>query len=354
MAKHISEGKYYKSYEEVLDRIRKSGKNIHLLLGNGFSIAYDKDIFSYNALMRNLEAKGKNDLMKLFEITKTSNFEVVMRELDTFILASYEYGFPSTVSDKLKTLKADIEKSLIDSIEDMHPDCIFSLSDKNIRKCGEFIEPYFTGNNSIISSNYDLLLYWVLMRYKEKESERPFSDGFSHVYEEGMLEEGYVRSDNRLIWNPSEAQNIFYIHGALHIFDNGTNYQKEQYDNKSGDYIMKVISDRINDGDYPVFVTAGDASQKLNQIMHNGYLADCYNHLKSIKGRLVTLGFRFGDNDTHIIDAINEAAKIKGGLLSLYIGVFSQEDRDNIDKLVNNGAFACKVNTFDAKSVKIW
>ena len=354
MAKHISNGEHYDSYEKVLDKIRKDGKDIHLLLGNGFSIAYDKEIFSYNALMRNLEAKGNNDLLKLFDITKTANFEVVMRELDTFISVSDEYGFPAEISEKLKYLKENLEKSLIESIEEMHPECIFNLTDENIRKCGEFIEPYFSGKNSIISSNYDLLLYWVLMRYKDKEIGRPFSDGFSYAYENGMLDEGFVRSDNRLIWNPSESQNIFYIHGALHIFDNGTNYQKEQYDNKSGDYIMKVISDRINDGDYPVFVTAGDASQKLNQIMHNGYLADCYNHLKSIKGRLVTLGFRFGDNDTHIIDAINEAAKIKGGLLSLYIGVFSQEDRDNIDKLVNNGAFACKVNTFDAKSVKIW
>ena len=41
-----------KSYREVVDHFKQQRRKINLLLGNGFSIAYDKDIFSYNALSR--------------------------------------------------------------------------------------------------------------------------------------------------------------------------------------------------------------------------------------------------------------------------------------------------------------
>jgi hypothetical protein len=38
------------NYYEVIKYLNKSKRQKHLLLGNGFSMSYDKDIFSYNAL----------------------------------------------------------------------------------------------------------------------------------------------------------------------------------------------------------------------------------------------------------------------------------------------------------------
>ena len=38
------------TYQEVVQSLRKKGRAKHLLLGNGFSMAYDAKIFSYNAL----------------------------------------------------------------------------------------------------------------------------------------------------------------------------------------------------------------------------------------------------------------------------------------------------------------
>ncbi len=39
------------NFEDVLASIKKNQvRNFHLLIGNGFSIAYDPKIFSYNAL----------------------------------------------------------------------------------------------------------------------------------------------------------------------------------------------------------------------------------------------------------------------------------------------------------------
>jgi len=42
-------------YQWVLDRLSKRTTPKHLLLGNGFSMAYDHKIFSYNALYNFIE-----------------------------------------------------------------------------------------------------------------------------------------------------------------------------------------------------------------------------------------------------------------------------------------------------------
>jgi hypothetical protein len=78
--------------------------------------------------------------------------------------------------------------------------------------------------------------------------------------------------------------------------------------------------------------------------------------LCAIEGSLITFGFNFGEYDEHIINAINIAAKpgrkMPDRLLSIYIGVYSEDDRKHIERI--KGKFKCKVNLFDAKTVPVW
>ena len=55
--------------------------------------------------------------------------------------------------------------------------------------------------------------------------------------------------------------------------------------------------------EYPIFVTAGSAKEKLNHIMHNKYLSFCYDELCKIEGSLVTFGFNFGVFDETDVNA---------------------------------------------------
>ena len=48
------------SYEEVINYFKNEERKINLLIGNGFSIAYDKDIFSYNALSKSPKSRTEN------------------------------------------------------------------------------------------------------------------------------------------------------------------------------------------------------------------------------------------------------------------------------------------------------
>ena len=51
-----------KKYSDVIEYLKKKKRPTHLLLGNRFSMAYDSEIFSYNALHRFID-KLDNELL---------------------------------------------------------------------------------------------------------------------------------------------------------------------------------------------------------------------------------------------------------------------------------------------------
>jgi len=169
----------------------------------------------------------------------------------------------------------------------------------------------------------------------------------------------YIDPDNleysELRWGKyKKEQTIFYLHGTLPIFDTGINIVKVEYDNEH--FLLENVKDRIDQKQYPIFVTAGNGKEKLTHIMHNKYLSYCYERLCHIEGSLITFGFNFGPYDTHIIDAINIAAKMgrkqADKLWSIYIGVFSDDDLKHIMEIKND--FKCKVTPFNARTANIW
>jgi len=46
------------TYKEVIISLNKKERTKHLLLGNGFSMAFNNNIFSYNALSKFIEESG--------------------------------------------------------------------------------------------------------------------------------------------------------------------------------------------------------------------------------------------------------------------------------------------------------
>jgi len=56
------------SYQEVTDYLDQKNRQKHLLLGNGFSMSYDPEIFSYNALNKFIEELNNPLITKLFNM----------------------------------------------------------------------------------------------------------------------------------------------------------------------------------------------------------------------------------------------------------------------------------------------
>lgn len=342
------------SYDEVITYLNQKKRKKHLLFGNGFSMAYDNAIFSYNALSKFIEDTGEPIIKDLFNRLNTKNFELIMQQLDNFCEIADVFTNDKSLVTKIKAVSEKLKNSLIDAVQKLHPEHVFKVPEEKSQSCLRFLQEYISKEGFIFSTNYDLLPYWVLMRNNAKNA----IDGFGRILETD-LDEGFIPPEeweySELRWGKyKDEQNIYYVHGALPIFDTGTTIEKVQYDTQH--YLLQNISERIDRKEYPIFVTAGDGKEKLTHIMHNKYLSFCYDQLCNIDGSLVTFGFNFGDYDTHIIDAVNQAAKngraSKQKLRSIYIGVFSDNDLKHIQSI--KGKFKCKVNLYNARTANIW
>ena len=344
------------AYNDVIAYLKKKGRPHHLLIGNGFSIAYDKDIFSYNALSKFIEESDNELTKQVFHVYNTQNFETIMEQLNNMVSILKLLNAPDGLCKKVSEVSMDLKAKLIDAITAMHPEHVFNIPEEKSQHCYQFLSEYVNNDGQIFSTDYDLLLYWVMMR----NSSQHFGDGFGRDadnvgYGKYAPEDGIDWDDSELTWGKyKEDQNVHYLHGSLPLFDSGKDIIKVEYD--SANYLLEVIKKKINEGTYPVFVAAGNSAQKMNHITHNKYLTYCYDCLCEITGSLVVLGFSFGDNDTHIIDAINKAAKHgqqRGDkLLSIYVGVFSEGDYNHMKSIEDK--FQTKVNYFDARTAHIW
>ena len=338
------------TYNEVTKKIAESrNKRKHLLIGNGFSIAYDKNIFTYDALSKFVEDAQNDLLKKLFRINETRNFEQIMRQLDITAKLIKEFEAEDALVEKIVSTSIVLKESLIEAIEKLHPEHVFKIKEEEIKMCASFIMDFVRSFGYIFSTNYDILLYWVLMKHGEKNS-FDFSDGFGR---DALDEDGNVTNQQKkpeLYWGKyMDTQNIFFLHGSLPLFYNGVYLTKETYDNKKT--ILENITKRMDRGSFPLFATGGTYREKLNQILLNPYLRFCYDNLSDIEGSLVTFGFNFGQNDQHIINAINRSAA--NSLSSIYIGVYSKEDQEHIKAIHHK--FKCKnIYLFDAQTAKIW
>lgn len=343
------------TYADVIKYLDLKQRPKHLLFGNGFSMAYDQDIFSYNALSRFIENTDDKLLKQLFERLNTKNFELIMQQLDNFCEIAEIFSNDKALIPKIRSASEKLKSSLIDAVKELHPEHVFKITEAKSQACIKFLQDYVSKKGFVFSTNYDLLLYWVLMRNEANNA----IDGFGRDLETQIDNDHYVdltESDySELRWGKyKKDQTIYYLHGTLPIFDTGISIVKVEYDSEH--YLLQKIKSRIDNKEYPIFVTGGNGKEKLTHIMHNKYLSYCYEQLCNIQGSLVTFGFNFGGYDTHIIDAINIAAKNgrKTGekLLSVYIGVYSDDDLKHILEIKKD--FKCKVTPYNARTANVW
>lgn len=337
------------TFDDVRVAIAKNSKRkFSLMLGNGFSMAYDPAIFSYRALHGFIN-KVDNALLKaLFSVIDTHDFELVMRQLDVLAAVAGALDADETLKQRIEDSQGALRRSLIDAVRALHPEHVYKVTEGRCASCAGFLKLFLDSGGSLFTTNYDLLMYWVLMR-----SGLGSVDGFGRDRE--SPEEYVPLGDleySELRWGRNAAgQNVYYVHGALPLFDAGTEIIKEEY---GEGYLLEQVTKRITSGHYPVFVTAGDSTQKLTTIRHNPYLQDAYESLASVGGSLVTFGFNFGPQDAHIVAALQRAAKQSPAdrLWSIYIGVFSDDDADRMRGL--SKAFKCKVHLYDSKTANVW
>lgn len=319
----------------------------HALLGNGFSIACRPDIFAYGKLFEQADFSKISPTAKhAFVALGTQDFERVIKALRDASKIVSAYGGPPGIAASLSTDADGLRDLLVQTIAASHPASPGELTEHEYQSCRAFLANFDT----IYTLNYDLLLYWAHMHAPEGES--PSSDdGFRTSQDD--LEAAYV------VWEPDQSheQNTWFLHGALHVFDSGTEIQKYTWKH-TGVRLIDQIRNALSKNYFPLFVSEGTSAEKYERIRHNDYLAKAYRSFSSIQGALFIYGHSLAESDDHYLRCIQ-----RGKLSHLYVGLYGDPHSDN-NKFITRRANQLSsgrrahnplsVSYFDAATAKVW
>lgn len=334
------------SFSSALEDARKCTKK-HLLLGNGFSIACRPTVFVYKKLFEQADfSKLSSSAQKAFDALGTQDFEKVIKALRDAksVLAAYD-GVPSRLLTTLQDDADGLRELLVQTIASSHPERPGEIEEYEYTACRQFIANF----DSVYTLNYDLLLYWAQMH--TEEGVQPSSDdGFRKP--EDDYDAAYVT------WEPgnSHKQNTWFLHGALHLFDAGSEIQKYTWVN-TGIRLIEQIRDALKRDYFPIFVAEGTSNEKLIRIRHNDYLAKAYRSFTEISGALFVYGHSLAENDEHYLKRIE-----RGKMSHLYVGIYGDPDTPDNKVIiarakkmnVQRRRTALNVQFFDASSAKVW
>ena len=336
----------------------KRFKARHLLLGNGFSIAYSKN-FDYRSLFQKAKSSGGfsgvSYLPKVFTKMKTKDFERVIKILrDASEVLKIHEKTNSGVSAMRRNAN-HLKRILVGTIASTHPRDRYEINDDQFIACRDFLKHFLGdknkggGGGEIYTLNYDFLLYWACM-YKDE-----------YLGEDGFGRKG---ANGPLIWKNRDSQTVHYLHGALHFFNNGLNLEKYAYDWNTGDSILSQVRGAMSSGKFPLFVAEGESEEKLLKIEDedNEYLSHCYESfsqkMEKPSGVLFIFGHSLTENDNHIFDCI-----IKGKIPRVYVGLhgYAISQRNGKIMALANGwkihrgkRYPLEVKFFYAKGAKVW
>lgn len=322
--------------------------NATLILGNGASMAVSSS-FSYT----NLFGKACNDSIlnqtskNLFETLQTTDFELVMNKLRQAYIIN-EVLQLDTDNVALHTYD-NIRQSLIKTIKEIHvqyADAIFQID--NIRK---FLEKFKT----VISLNYDLLIYWAIMAsndrkpYKMKDCFTNHIDGnLGFEYDIEKLREPYNGGPDPTL--------VFYPHGNLILASNENNDElKIRINNNTN--LFDEIGEKWKQKYVPLFVSEGSSEQKLKAIRRSTYLNFVYeNVLSHLEPTVIIYGWKLAEQEQHLIKKIFSNNKISNVYISMYLGSNPEpiDEQKRIASMLKRENRTMNIKFFDAASKNCW
>jgi hypothetical protein len=347
------------SFSDALARSEQF-RGRYLLIGNGFSIACKPDIFTYGSLYDRANFDGMPEVRAVFERLGTRDFEQVIQALQTS--ATVVPLFDGRIDTAMiRRSAAQLKELLVQTIASNHPDTPLDIPHQQFWACRRFLSHFIGATNpgKVYSLNYDLLLYWTVMHeddpFAEDQIALDAKDGFGRDDADAAAE--YVTWQGERNY----SQTIHYLHGAVHLFDAGTELQKYTWINTRIRLIDQARA-ALDNNKFPLFVAEGESSAKLARIKHSAYL---YHNFKSfarcMEARdkcLFVYGHSLAPNDQHILNKIG-----RGKIPHIFVSLFGDPEAPGNRAIVAqaNGLmrmrperFPLAVTYFDAASASVW
>lgn len=102
----------------------------------------------------------------------------------------------------------------------------------------------------------------------------------------------------------SKTQNLFFLHGAFHIYKDGIRTKKitQQSDKALYERLEEILNSDNKD-----IVCVFQHKDKQEAINEDEYLLNCFNKLGELSGNIMIIGSSLADNDNHIFNKIESS-----------------------------------------------
>lgn len=259
-----------------------------LLLGNGLSRNVCGD-FGYPSLFDEARRGGTGGLTKidrrLFEVLETKNFERVLADIAAAIRVAEALGEdPSPYLDRYQS----VQRALGLAVKSVH------VSQSAIPVATlEGIGRVLQAQEFVFTTSYDLIVYWAMGAVAYAELCDCFW-GEKHAFDPANADPAARRTP------------VYFLHGALHLVVTGSGVTR-----KLANTGLQSLLDQFGrplDGDSqarPLLITEGSSQHKLQAIEGNDYLAHALDRLGECHLPLVVFGSELGEQDQHLVDALN-------------------------------------------------
>lgn len=325
--------------------IKDNYENGNLIIGNGASVALHQK-FRFDSLKEEAEKLRlfNDDISKLFIEFDTSDFELILRLVWHAKLINKHLGI---VDQKLDSAYENIKQALIKVVKEVH--CEHSDIADQLPQLYQFTKQFRT----VVSLNYDLILYWILMYGNRNEDGHRFKDCFQGS---GLFRNNWQDLRN-LIRKEKEVTLSLYQHGNLSIFRDAKNTETKV---QRGDFegLLEVITSQWEDNKIPLFVAEGTGTKKLESIKSSSYLSTIFYEvlpdLITQKANLVIYGWSLGKQESHLVKQIFKNKQ--SGKVAISIFQNNQEECHRIYRLIKNEKVApnIEVEFFDSQSSGCW
>lgn len=161
--------------------------------------------------------------------------------------------------------------------------------------------------------------------------------------DDGSRQLNLFGNEREFIFNiNSKTQNLFFLHGAFHIYKDGHSVKKitQQTDKALYNRLEDVLNNEEQD-----IVCVFQNENKTDVINKNGYLLNCHKKLRDLNGNMVIIGSSLADNDNHIFEQINNSA-----VDTLYISTLLK-NKDESLQLAKDKFPSKKIYLFDAGTI---
>lgn len=266
------------------DNVRQQHGWASLLVGNGAS----RNVwarFAYASLYETA-CDGVDDPLthedqKLFDSFGTRNFEAVLTSLWMAGRVASVLGYdPDPIEERYESIR----RALIQAVREVHVPWP-RVPEPTLDAISAAMQRY----ERIYTTNYDLLLYWALMRNP---------DGFrDYFWGAGCFD----ATDTERY---PERRPLLFLHGAIHLHRGPAGDTCKLIAEPDGANLLELFEALVDQGREPLFVSEGRSEEKEAAIRRSDYLTFALERFASDRAPLVVFGQSLGEQDRHLVKAL--------------------------------------------------